>query len=334
MSKLQLLNTFLTERLTAAAVEIFGAVEKTITEYQEEISRSKEEIDRLQRQLHIVTQPKIKLHKADTQQLILPVPEEVPLEQQHCEQEWTPGLVQEDSDPTQIKEEQEELRTNQEEEQLQGLESDTNILTCSPPFVKSDCDQDDPHKSSQLYHIQTVENRERDSLPTSTIEEIKIEPDEEDYRVSEPTSDSQTLSVVTPYSSVSTLNMNQLIGNAESDKPFQCNVCGKFLKREKSLIVHMMGHAGEKPFTCPLCNKGFVAVGTLKTHLKLHTGERPHRCHVCGRCFKLKGALTEHMRIHTGEKPFSCHDCGKCFSRTNALTNHMLHIHKKKRTYK
>lgn len=64
MSKLQLLNTFLTERLTAAAVEIFGAVEKTITEYQEEISRSKEEIDRLRRQLHIVTQPKIKLHKA------------------------------------------------------------------------------------------------------------------------------------------------------------------------------------------------------------------------------------------------------------------------------
>ncbi|KAK6318800.1 hypothetical protein J4Q44_G00100110 [Coregonus suidteri] len=137
MSKLQLLNAFLTERLTAAAVEIFGAVEKTITEYQEEISSSKEEIDRLRRQLHIVTQPKIKLHKSDTQQLTLPDPDEVPLEQQHREKEWSPSLDHEDPEPTQIKEEQEELRTNQEEEQLQGLESDTNILTFSPPFVNT-----------------------------------------------------------------------------------------------------------------------------------------------------------------------------------------------------
>ena len=36
MSKLQLLRLFLNERLTAAAVEIFGAVEKTVAEYQEE----------------------------------------------------------------------------------------------------------------------------------------------------------------------------------------------------------------------------------------------------------------------------------------------------------
>ncbi|CAB1344895.1 unnamed protein product [Coregonus sp. 'balchen'] len=36
MSKLQLLHVFLNERLTAAAVEIFGAVEKTVVEYQEE----------------------------------------------------------------------------------------------------------------------------------------------------------------------------------------------------------------------------------------------------------------------------------------------------------
>ncbi|CAB1345596.1 unnamed protein product, partial [Coregonus sp. 'balchen'] len=36
MSKQQLLRVFLNERLTAAAVEIFGAVEKTVVEYQEE----------------------------------------------------------------------------------------------------------------------------------------------------------------------------------------------------------------------------------------------------------------------------------------------------------
>lgn len=46
------LRVFLNERLTAAAEEIFGAVEKTIAEYKEEISRSKDlEISRLRMQL-------------------------------------------------------------------------------------------------------------------------------------------------------------------------------------------------------------------------------------------------------------------------------------------
>lgn len=51
MSKLHSLNAFLTARLTAAAVDIFGAVEKTITAYQEEVSRSKVENDHLRRLL-------------------------------------------------------------------------------------------------------------------------------------------------------------------------------------------------------------------------------------------------------------------------------------------
>lgn len=49
------LKAFLSERLTAAAEEIFGAVEKTIAEYKEEISRSKDlEIGRLRMQLKLL----------------------------------------------------------------------------------------------------------------------------------------------------------------------------------------------------------------------------------------------------------------------------------------
>lgn len=64
MSKLQLLNGFLTKRLTAVAVEIYVEVEKTITEYQDEISNSKEEIKRLRRLLDLVFNPEIKLHRS------------------------------------------------------------------------------------------------------------------------------------------------------------------------------------------------------------------------------------------------------------------------------
>lgn len=63
----------------------------------------------------------------DPQQLVtLTVREaEVPPEEQHCEQEWIPGLGQEDPEPTQVEEEQELFGIGQEKEQIQRLESDT-----------------------------------------------------------------------------------------------------------------------------------------------------------------------------------------------------------------
>ncbi|XP_021417435.2 uncharacterized protein LOC110489153 [Oncorhynchus mykiss] len=198
MSKLQLLNVYVTERLTAAVAEISVAVDRTVVELYEEISRSKEENNRLRRLLDLVFNPEIKLHKADAQQLTLPISEEEVLpEQQHCEQEWSPSLIQEDPVPTQIKEEQEEQQTSQEEDQLQGL-FDTKDSIFTSPCVESDCDQENPSQPSHLHQTQTVEDRERDPLLNNTSIEIKLEPDVEDYRVSEPASDSQPLSAVTP----------------------------------------------------------------------------------------------------------------------------------------
>ncbi len=51
MSKLQILSVFLTERLTLAAQEIFKAVEDMFSEYNEEICRSRQEIELLKRRL-------------------------------------------------------------------------------------------------------------------------------------------------------------------------------------------------------------------------------------------------------------------------------------------
>ncbi|XP_055783628.1 lysine-specific demethylase 2B-like [Salvelinus fontinalis] len=198
MSKLQLLNLYATERPTvAAALEIAVAKETTIAESHEEVYHLKEENGRLRRLLDLVFKPEIRLHRADSHQLTHLISEEVPPEQQHCGQEWSPSLIQEDPVPTQIKEEQEELRTSQEEEQLQGP-FDTKDSIFTSPFVESDCDQENPSQPSHLYQTQTVEDRERGSLLTNTSIEIKTEPDGEDYRVSEPASDSQPLSALTP----------------------------------------------------------------------------------------------------------------------------------------
>nr|XP_020473919.1 uncharacterized protein LOC109970593 isoform X3 [Monopterus albus] len=79
---LQTFNVFLTERLTAAAVDIYGFVEKTIIDYQEEVYRTKMENQRLQRLLDLVYKPEIRLHRTDTRQIDLPTPT-----QEVCEQE-------------------------------------------------------------------------------------------------------------------------------------------------------------------------------------------------------------------------------------------------------
>ena len=63
MSKLGVFRDLITQRLTAAALEIFAAAEKSFAEFEEEINHSKEESARLQRLLDIVTQPEIKLHR-------------------------------------------------------------------------------------------------------------------------------------------------------------------------------------------------------------------------------------------------------------------------------
>lgn len=56
MTKLELLNVFMNDRLTAAAEEIFRAVKDTVAEYQSEILRSKEENERLKRLLNAAVQ--------------------------------------------------------------------------------------------------------------------------------------------------------------------------------------------------------------------------------------------------------------------------------------
>nr|XP_029504794.1 zinc finger protein 501-like [Oncorhynchus nerka] len=276
MSKLQLLNVFVTERLSAAAVEIFVVVEKIIAEYQEQICRSAKENERLRRLLDMATKPEITLHRADFQ-LLTPA---VPHENHYCEQEWNPSLGQDDPEPTQLKQEQQELRLSQE----------------------------DPPQPSHLYQNQTVDDGERSALPI-IITEIKTDPDVEDYRVPQPTSD-QPLSVHPDCS-------------AAVEKPYQCKQCGNSFTRKGHLTIHSRTHTGEKSYLCKQCDKRFNQKGDLDRHTRVHTGENPYQCKQCGKRFSQKGHLTVHSRIHTGERSYQCTDCGKAFNQKIELTLHM-----------
>lgn len=61
MSKIEMLRLLINQRLTEAAEEIFGVFGRTIAEYEEEISRSKLEIERQRRLLDLHKKPQISL---------------------------------------------------------------------------------------------------------------------------------------------------------------------------------------------------------------------------------------------------------------------------------
>ena len=64
MSQVETLRAAVKQRLTAAAEEIFGLFERTITEYEMELSRSKQENQRQRNLLDAVFNPRVRLHRA------------------------------------------------------------------------------------------------------------------------------------------------------------------------------------------------------------------------------------------------------------------------------
>ncbi|XP_045914811.1 zinc finger protein 260-like isoform X3 [Micropterus dolomieu] len=329
--KVQTLRAFVNQRLCAAAEEIFGLFERTISEYEEEIDR--------QRSL---------LQDAQKDEAVFPanvkkstVIKEVPPEQQ---QHWSPRLDQEDPpEPPHVKEEQEDLWTSQEGEQLPELEeADITKFPFTLVPMKSEEDDEEKPQSSQLH--QTEENRDAEHLKTETDGEDSggpeparnlnpgghLQPDNKTSLSSETEDRSDVLKQRKERQpGLHTLKNNEA-GCDAAKQCFSCSECGKRFDSKDHLQIHMKCHTGEKTFTCPFCGKKFTKSSNLTTHLRVHTGEKPFTCSVCNTSFSLRCTLVNHMRVHTGEKPFSCSVCSKRFSKKANLTTHMaLHTEEK-----
>ncbi|XP_073324897.1 uncharacterized protein [Pagrus major] len=310
MTKLELLNVFLNDRLTAAAEEIFGAIKDTVVEYQSEILRSKEENERLKRLLNVAVQ----------RLLLQPEPHSVQPQEddQRCESEWR-GSV--DLLP-QIKEEP-KLRNIQTDSSQEERDSEEGNCSHVQPLPR-------PHPAP----TQTVCGRQSVSPPPPTSQEIKAESDGEDSRKQQPANSvPSSMTVYSHCRAAQSKQTQQVKGllrsngkqsthilqmkNVRSLKPppprsshpsqsiqrwHNCKECGKGFSFACQLEVHMRWHTKEKPYSCAVCRKSFTTVSMLKRHHRIHTGEKPFRCHVCGKCFNQSAHLNTHFRLHTRER--------------------------------
>ncbi|XP_062272137.1 zinc finger protein 235-like [Scomber scombrus] len=326
MTKLELLNVFLNDRLTAAAEEIFRAVKDTVAEYQSEILRSREENERLKRLLNVAVQ----------RLLLQPESHSVQLQQddQPCESEWRSSVEL----LPQVKEEP-KLRDIQADCPHEGSESS-----------EGNCSHVEPLQRTQPPPDLTVCSSETVSPPPLTFQEIKTDSDTDKQQPASSSPSSLTVHSNCPpaqseshrdpakshrtqktglsgSAGVQVKGLPRSIGKqsvhvlqlknvrtlkAPPSRPshpsqsiqrwHSCKECGKGFSFACQLEVHMRWHTKEKPYSCAVCRKSFTTVSMLKRHHRIHTGEKPFRCHVCGKCFNQSAHLNTHFRLHTRER--------------------------------
>nr|XP_061827829.1 involucrin-like isoform X6 [Nerophis lumbriciformis] len=158
MSTLYMLRALVDQRLTAAVEEIFVVLERTIAEYEAELSRTKEEHNRLLDA--VFKKHQVVLHRTDVQQ-----PPHI-------------KYNEEDPQPPHMKEEEKEVWISQEGECVVGQEEDdVSKFPLTVVSVKTEEHEDKAPESSHLHHSPNVQQplhikeEEDDPQPTHMKDE-------------------------------------------------------------------------------------------------------------------------------------------------------------------
>ncbi|XP_061620967.1 zinc finger protein 41 homolog [Phyllopteryx taeniolatus] len=284
MCKVEMLKALLSQRLSAAVEEIFVVFERTLAEYEEELSRTKEENQR-QRQLldAVFKKSRDELQREETVDAINGFKE---------------------PQPPNVKEEEEE--------------GDITKLSLIRIIVKSEDDEDKgQHEANGAAELLSTSS----SLHmTKKSDGAHCKEPQADSLLA-PLSDRDNISSYYPDTDDEHFK-GQMTCHTDN-KHVKCSQCDKLFYDKSNLNRHMRVHTGEKPFTCSICGKSFNLKDSLVRHVRIHTGEKPFSCSVCGKRFSIKGTLNIHARTHTGEKPYRCSVCNASFSCHSGLGQHM-----------
>ncbi|KAM9719549.1 uncharacterized protein ACNS7B_020330 [Menidia menidia] len=361
MSSVQHLREFISQRLTAAAVEIYAEFEKTIVQFEDQA-------DRQRRLLEICWESQILVPSAGS---VSRAP------QQLCELEGSSSLDQTGAAAPQTTQEQLFPNPDLDCGSLGVCQSsDAQNQVDGPGAQRATPSTDDPQKSvckeeEEVLHPLSSEDKNLSLDLESKLDHIKEEQEEVGISPEESQLETETLrrtatteegdqietaQNIDPRLSNSSENIQCNAGedpvicdvrqNSWNDglnntkyqtlqtrkKTFLCQTCGRKFGYSWALARHVRTHTGEKRHSCKTCGKRFNQTCNLAVHTHTHTREKLFSCKTCGKSFSQSGKLTIHIRTHTGERPYFCGTCGKSFRRGDSLLIHMR-LHTGERPY-
>ncbi|XP_037329780.2 zinc finger protein 771-like [Pungitius pungitius] len=251
MSQIEMLRLLITQRLTAAAEEIFGVFGRTIADYEEKISRSELEISRQRRLLDLTRKPRVSVRTAVCEQ-----------------QDWSSGLS--DAEPPPIKEEQEE----EELWPAQREEHNDVKFSFSPGSGAGDGRLGDEEPSSPS-GLQDPGDSEPDPLPGPSVQQPL--PDVQGVVPGNDVVDSYICTICGRAFAqrahwAKHAQAHRGGGGAKADKSYTCDICGKRLTRFDGYQKHLRIHTGEKPYRCSHCGRRFSDNSNYKRHVRTHEG--------------------------------------------------------------
>ncbi|XP_017285091.1 zinc finger and BTB domain-containing protein 24-like [Kryptolebias marmoratus] len=277
MSNIEMLRLLINQRLTAAAEEIFTVFGRTIAEYEEEISRSKLEIDRQRRLLDLSRKPRVCL-QVDSSAI--------------PEQQLNSSSDQNEEEPPCIKLEDEDLLIDEEEDVPQMLEQNgASFVLYQSSAVRTQQD-----RSHRALLSQDLQDSEFQLQPGTSVQQTGSDLSEEE-----------------PGACEAALGSSQFdCGELEAPPPegvdtYICTICGPVFAQRSHWAKHLRGHQigdtkVDKSFTCNICGKRLTRSDGYQKHLRVHTGEKPYCCNVCGRRFSNNSNYRRHIRKHAGQK--------------------------------
>ncbi|KAM8845318.1 uncharacterized protein AB9W97_000528 [Spinachia spinachia] len=287
MSKLQLLDAYLTERLAAVVKEILGVVEDTVTEYREEAARTRRENDGLRKQLR---------------DLLL---------------RSTRSSLRPDSPP------RPPAATSAEPTREQGVSALPVGPTLLPPGDKMAAEFREPPLKPEP---ESEASGPASSLPAHSAPKVLVENparvkrEPEELEVSEPEGPGDSVRGRAPERRPRSQAEPAAAAGRVPELVHRCSRCGEAFGHSAGLRLHL--EQKRKNYACDWCCKSFAQSADLRRHLRTHTGERPHRCTFCSKSFSQRGNLRRHLRIHTGERPYSCPCCFRTFSDGDTMKKH------------